>query len=68
VVERPTWAAALKASFVLQGFVLDLDDQFACEMCAVLAKFGLFFFLNKDIFLWRLYDRLTGDMKDPQQT
>ena len=47
MVERPTWAAALKASFVLQGFVLDLDDQFACEMCAVvlsqlgLARFGL---------------------------
>ena len=40
MVERPTRAAALKASFVLQGFVSDLDDQFACEMRAVLAKFG----------------------------
>jgi len=40
VVEKSTWAAALKALFVLQGFVSDLDDQFACEMCAILAKIG----------------------------
>ena len=40
VVEKPNRSAALEASFVLQGFVLDLDDQFACEMRGVLAKFG----------------------------
>jgi hypothetical protein len=40
VVEKPNRAAALEASFVLQGFVSDLDDPFACEMRAVLAKFG----------------------------
>ncbi|KAG6864117.1 hypothetical protein C0991_012351 [Blastosporella zonata] len=40
IIPKPTRGDALKAASLLQEYVLDMDESFAREMEAILAKFG----------------------------